>query len=145
MFQLASNLGIVLLTLFFSLILNQIVAVILENYGGPKYPSENLESSKSRWVQEVRKNEGHVSPSPDVKINVPSWSSIVDEKGELNVKVYISIGTRFFPIPFYCFFNMHISYLCFFSYPIEKMPRTPAFGQGFACRTWQSWPRRLQQ
>ncbi|BFG38111.1 hypothetical protein CerSpe_243850 [Prunus speciosa] len=66
---------------------DNIVAVILENYGGPKYPSENLESSKSRWVQEVRKNEGHVSPSPDVKINVPSWSSIVDEKGELNVKV----------------------------------------------------------
>ncbi|PQQ17848.1 hypothetical protein Pyn_24427 [Prunus yedoensis var. nudiflora] len=66
---------------------DNIVAVILENYGGPKYPSENLESSKSRWVQEVRKNEGHVSPSPDVKINIPSWSSIVDEKGELNVKV----------------------------------------------------------
>lgn len=66
---------------------DNIVAVVLENYGGHKYPSENLESSKSRWVQEVRKNEGHVSPSPDVKINVPSWSSIVDEKGELNVKV----------------------------------------------------------
>lgn len=94
--------------------LNQIVAVVLENYGGHKYPSENLESSKSRWVQEVRKNEGHVSPSPDVNINVPSWSSIVDEKGELNVKVYISIGTRFFPKPFHCFFNMHISYLFLF-------------------------------
>ncbi|XP_034223130.1 protein SEMI-ROLLED LEAF 2 [Prunus dulcis] len=66
---------------------DNIVAVVLENYGGHKYPSENLESSKSRWVQEVRKNEGHVSPSPDVNINVPSWSSIVDEKGELNVKV----------------------------------------------------------
>lgn len=32
---------------------DNIVAVVLENYGGHKYPSENLESSKSRWVQEV--------------------------------------------------------------------------------------------
>lgn len=57
--------------------------MVLENYGGPKKTSEN-EGSQNRWVQEVQKNEGHVSPQ-DVAIRIPPWSAIVDAKGELIV------------------------------------------------------------
>ncbi|KAL5743993.1 hypothetical protein ACOSP7_026855 [Xanthoceras sorbifolium] len=60
---------------------DNIVSVVLENYGGPKKNLENLE--ESRWVQEVRKKEGHVSP-PDALIKVPSWRVIVNDKGEIN-------------------------------------------------------------
>ncbi|XWS59128.1 hypothetical protein CRYUN_Cryun08bG0095500 [Craigia yunnanensis] len=64
---------------------DNIVSVVLENYGGPRKNLENLNGAQSRWVQEVLKNEGHVSPLPDVLITVPSWGTIVNEKGELNV------------------------------------------------------------
>ena len=46
---------------------------------------ENLEGSEHRWVEEVRKNEGHVSPTPDTTIRVSSWRNIVNDKGEVNV------------------------------------------------------------
>lgn len=62
---------------------DNIVVVVLENYGGPKKTSEN-EGSQNRWVQEVQKNEGHVSPQ-DVAIRIPPWSAIVNAKGELIV------------------------------------------------------------
>ncbi|KAM0981155.1 protein SEMI-ROLLED LEAF 2-like isoform X2 [Malus sylvestris] len=65
---------------------DSIVAVVLENYGGSNKTTENLEGSK-RWVQEVQSNEGHGSSSPDVTIRLTSWSTLVDDKGELNVTV----------------------------------------------------------
>ncbi|KAJ6968139.1 hypothetical protein NC653_036168 [Populus alba x Populus x berolinensis] len=47
---------------------DNVVSVVLENYGGPMRSSENLDTDKqgpqSRWVQEVLKNEGHVTPLP---------------------------------------------------------------------------------
>ncbi|XP_021281776.1 uncharacterized protein LOC110414724 isoform X3 [Herrania umbratica] len=64
---------------------DNIVSVVLESYGGPRKNLENPNGAQSRWVQEVLKNEGHVSPSPDVLIRVPSWGAIVNDKGELNV------------------------------------------------------------
>ncbi|XVF38077.1 hypothetical protein REPUB_Repub20aG0066700 [Reevesia pubescens] len=64
---------------------DNIVSVVLENYGGPRKNLENLNGAQSRWVQEVLKNEGHVSQSPDVLIRIPSWGTVVNEKGELNV------------------------------------------------------------
>lgn len=60
------------------------VSVVLENYGG-SIKSGNPEGSGSRWVQEVKKNEGHVSPSPETLTRVPSWRAIVNDKGEVNV------------------------------------------------------------
>ncbi|KAI9161669.1 hypothetical protein LWI28_019548 [Acer negundo] len=63
---------------------DNIVSVVLENYGDPKRNLENPE--ESRWVQEVRKNEGHVCP-PDALIKVPSWRVIVNDKGEINASV----------------------------------------------------------
>ncbi|KAJ4706418.1 ARM repeat superfamily protein [Melia azedarach] len=66
---------------------DNVVSVVLENYGGHKKNSENTDQNQSRWVQEVRKKEGHVSPSPDVLTRVPSWRIIVDEKGEISVPV----------------------------------------------------------
>ncbi|EHA8590069.1 Protein EFR3 B [Cocos nucifera] len=66
----------------------KVVTIVLENYGGPPKKSEGHQSSKdsqSRWVQEVLKAEGHVAPSPFVMSRVPSWRSIVNEKGELRL------------------------------------------------------------
>jgi len=81
----------VLLTFFFNTIhmIKQIVSVVLENYGGPKRISENLDTDKpgpqNRWVQEVLKNEGHATPLPEVITRVPSWRTIVKERGEVNM------------------------------------------------------------
>lgn len=66
-------------------VIGQVVSVVLENYGGPRRNSENSGQNQSRWVEEVRKKEGHVSPLPDVSIRVPSWRLMVNEKGEINV------------------------------------------------------------
>ncbi|XP_048225629.1 protein SEMI-ROLLED LEAF 2 [Ricinus communis] len=71
---------------------DSIVSVILENYGGCKKNSGNLEINKqgpqNRWVEEVLKNEGHVihvSLPPEFITTVPSWRTVVNEKGEVNV------------------------------------------------------------
>ncbi|KAL2225947.1 uncharacterized protein LOC105159750 isoform X2 [Sesamum indicum] len=47
---------------------DNIVSVVLENYGGQR-----------------NKTEGPVSPSADLAIKVPSWRMIVNDKGQLNV------------------------------------------------------------
>ncbi|XP_015898982.3 protein SEMI-ROLLED LEAF 2 isoform X1 [Ziziphus jujuba] len=62
---------------------DNVVSVVLENYGGCK-KSGNPEGSRSKWVQEVKKNEGHVSPSPEIITRVPSWRAIVNDKGKVN-------------------------------------------------------------
>ncbi|KAH9678996.1 hypothetical protein KPL71_025927 [Citrus sinensis] len=67
--------------------LYSILILVLENYGGPRRNSENSGQNQSRWVEEVRKKEGHVSPLPDVSIRVPSWRLMVNEKGEINVPI----------------------------------------------------------
>lgn len=63
--------------------------MVLENYGGCTKKLENMDHDKegpqNRWVQEVLKNEGHVSPSVDVTASVPSWQTIVNDKGGVNV------------------------------------------------------------
>ncbi|XP_057467859.1 protein SEMI-ROLLED LEAF 2 isoform X2 [Actinidia eriantha] len=66
---------------------DNIVSVVLENYGGPSKESLDSENpNQNRWVQEVLKVEGHVSPSPETMMKVPSWRTIVNEKGEVNVE-----------------------------------------------------------
>ncbi|KAG2687094.1 hypothetical protein I3760_09G036800 [Carya illinoinensis] len=68
---------------------DNVVSVVLENYGGCTKKLENMDHDKegpqNRWVQEVLKNEGHVSPSVDVTASVPSWQTIVNDKGGVNV------------------------------------------------------------
>ncbi|CAL5420850.1 unnamed protein product [Camellia sinensis] len=67
---------------------DNIVSVVLENYGGPNKDSiDSGNANQNRWVQEVLKVEGHVPPSPEVIMKVPSWRTIVNEKGEVNVTV----------------------------------------------------------
>ncbi|KAK3011819.1 hypothetical protein RJ639_010626 [Escallonia herrerae] len=63
---------------------DNIVLVVLENYGGPN--KESNSPNQNRWVQEVRKVEGHVSP-PEVVMVVPSWKMIVNDRGEVNVTI----------------------------------------------------------
>ncbi|RVW16563.1 hypothetical protein CK203_069336 [Vitis vinifera] len=60
--------------------IDNVVSVILENYLNVNKPG-----AQNRWVQEVFKVEGHVSPSPEVTMRVLSWNTIVNEKGEVNV------------------------------------------------------------
>ncbi|XP_060185208.1 protein SEMI-ROLLED LEAF 2 isoform X2 [Lycium barbarum] len=62
---------------------DNIVSVVLENYPRPR--KENQDLNQNRWVEEVRKVEGHVTSSPGVIAKVPSWRIIVNEKGELNI------------------------------------------------------------
>lgn len=63
---------------------DNIVSVVLENYGAP-CKEELQDPNQNKWVQEVRKGEGHVSPSPDLLTKVPSWRMIVNDKGIANV------------------------------------------------------------
>ncbi|KAL6505973.1 hypothetical protein OROHE_022692 [Orobanche hederae] len=62
---------------------DNIVSVVLESYEGTS--KELVEPNQNRWVQEVQKTEGHISPSPDVAMKAPSWKVIVNDKGHLNV------------------------------------------------------------
>ncbi|XP_072952625.1 protein SEMI-ROLLED LEAF 2-like [Typha angustifolia] len=63
---------------------DNVVSVVLENYGKQK-KSDDLHQgnqvSHNRWVHEVLKAEGHVSPSPFIISRVPSWKSIVNGQG----------------------------------------------------------------
>ncbi|KAA3465198.1 Armadillo-type [Gossypium australe] len=71
----------------FSIIKKQIVSVVLENYEDPRKNLENHNGGESQLEKEVVKDEGHDSPSPDVPITFPSWDTIVNGNGELNVSV----------------------------------------------------------
>ncbi|CAI9099950.1 OLC1v1036852C1 [Oldenlandia corymbosa var. corymbosa] len=63
---------------------DNIVSVVLENYKSSTRNSEDPD--QNHWVQEVRKGEGHVAaPSTEVLTKVPSWRTIVNDKGEANV------------------------------------------------------------
>ncbi|XP_077209775.1 protein SEMI-ROLLED LEAF 2-like [Tasmannia lanceolata] len=69
---------------------DNVVSIVLENYGGPNKCSEDLNHEKqvpqNRWVQEVLKVEGHVPPPPHVMTKVPSWKSIVNDKQVLTAE-----------------------------------------------------------
>ncbi|KAG8646692.1 protein SEMI-ROLLED LEAF 2 isoform X2 [Manihot esculenta] len=93
-----------------SLEFDNIVSVVLENYEDPTKKSENLDTDKlgtqGRWVQEVRKNEGHVihvNPSEVIR-GVPSWRAIVNENGEVNVTADDARNPTFWSIV--CLHNM---------------------------------------
>ncbi|XP_052176294.1 protein SEMI-ROLLED LEAF 2 isoform X2 [Diospyros lotus] len=60
---------------------DNIVSVVLENYGSPGKESSKT-NNQSQLVEEEGEDEGDVSPSPKVMTRVPSWRSIVNEKGE---------------------------------------------------------------
>nr|XP_043637336.1 protein SEMI-ROLLED LEAF 2-like isoform X2 [Erigeron canadensis] len=60
---------------------DNIISVVLENYRAFGKDSNNL--NQNRWVQEVLKDERNISPNALMK--VPSWRSVVNEKGEIIV------------------------------------------------------------
>lgn len=68
---------------------SQIVSAVLENYEVPKENSANPDheeqGAENMWVQDVMANEDQISPLLDVKRRNPSWSEIVNDKGETNV------------------------------------------------------------
>ncbi|KAI3806547.1 hypothetical protein L1987_22454 [Smallanthus sonchifolius] len=60
---------------------DNIVSVVLENYGASG--KDSCDQNQNRWIQEVLKSERSISPNGLMK--VPSWSAIVNEKGEVTV------------------------------------------------------------
>ncbi|CAH8385363.1 unnamed protein product [Eruca vesicaria subsp. sativa] len=72
---------------------DNVVSGVLENYGHPKKLTNPSDSGR-KWVDEVLKNEGHVAHA-DYHINVPSWRTVVNDKGELNVKMEDSLDPSF--------------------------------------------------
>ncbi|KAJ4978796.1 hypothetical protein NE237_009576 [Protea cynaroides] len=65
---------------------DNVVSAVLENYGGRKNKSADLDEkleAQNRWVQEVLKVEGHVPPQPDAITAVTSWWRILNDKGEI--------------------------------------------------------------
>ncbi|KAK9671045.1 hypothetical protein RND81_12G003000 [Saponaria officinalis] len=66
-----------------------VVSVVLENYTAPQQNPENdtdkQQSQSGRWVEEVRQDESHITPSPELMNRIPSWKVIVNTKGELSV------------------------------------------------------------
>ncbi|CAN8286934.1 unnamed protein product [Cochlearia groenlandica] len=72
---------------------DNVVSAVLENYGHTQKVT-NADDSGRKWVDEVLKNEGHVAYA-DSLINVPSWRTVVNEKGELNVKMEDSLNPSF--------------------------------------------------
>ncbi|XP_024004244.1 uncharacterized protein LOC18027816 isoform X2 [Eutrema salsugineum] len=72
---------------------DNVVSAVLENYGLPKKLT-NANDSSRKWVDEVLKNEGHVAHA-DSLINVPSWRTVVNDNGELNVKMEDSLDPSF--------------------------------------------------
>ncbi|OVA07297.1 hypothetical protein BVC80_1601g76 [Macleaya cordata] len=84
---------------------DNVVSVVLENYGGPKQKLENLYHDKQDGQNpEVVKVEGHVSPSQVVITSVPSWREIVDEKGEINIYMEDAKNPNFWSRV--CLYNM---------------------------------------
>ncbi|CAI0438287.1 unnamed protein product [Linum tenue] len=63
---------------------DNIVSVVLENYGKPEDVPEK-QGNQNQWEQEVAKNENPGPTSSEMLTRVPSWGTIVKEKGELNV------------------------------------------------------------
>ncbi|KAL7204417.1 hypothetical protein ACSBR2_017481 [Camellia fascicularis] len=63
---------------------DNVVLVVLENCGGPKEKSDELNQGTP---SEEPKVDGHVSPSPGAMTRVMSWKKIVNERGEVNVTV----------------------------------------------------------
>uniref|UniRef100_M4CKB8 Uncharacterized protein n=1 Tax=Brassica campestris TaxID=3711 RepID=M4CKB8_BRACM len=59
---------------------DNVVSGVLENYGHPKKLANAIDNAR-KWVDEVLKNEGHLAYA-DSLINVPSWRTVVDDKGE---------------------------------------------------------------
>ncbi|CAH2058461.1 unnamed protein product [Thlaspi arvense] len=72
---------------------DNVVSAVLENYGHPKKLTTANDSGR-KWVEEVLKNEGHVAHA-DYLINVPSWRTVVNDKGELSVKMEDSLDPSF--------------------------------------------------
>ncbi|CAL1385087.1 unnamed protein product [Linum trigynum] len=63
---------------------DNIVSVVLENYGKPEDVPEK-QGNQNQWEQEVAKNENPGPTSSEMLTRVPSWGTIVKEKGEFNV------------------------------------------------------------
>ncbi|KAL2320766.1 hypothetical protein Fmac_029735 [Flemingia macrophylla] len=76
-----------------------IVSSVLENYEVPKKNSANPDQEEKGagniWDQDVTANGGQISPLLDVKRRNPSWSSTVNDKGEIIVAMEDDLNPSF--------------------------------------------------
>ncbi|KAG0446737.1 hypothetical protein HPP92_028678 [Vanilla planifolia] len=70
---------------------DNVVAVVLENYHSAHRVSEILQDGDlgtgNKWVQEVCKAEGHVSPNSGVTEWLPSRENLLNDKGEICISL----------------------------------------------------------
>lgn len=64
---------------------DDVVSVVLENFGRHKKSEDPNQDNQNRWVHEVQKTEGHPTSSQLTMTRVPSWKNIVNDKGEVNL------------------------------------------------------------
>lgn len=78
---------------------DNVVTVVLENYGNTHLCSENVQDgeqgTQNKWVREVLKTEGHVSPNLGEHARLLSWKNLVNEKGELCLTIDESKSSKF--------------------------------------------------
>ncbi|KAG0451933.1 hypothetical protein HPP92_025944 [Vanilla planifolia] len=78
---------------------DNVVAVVLENYHSAHRVSEILQDGDlgtgNKWVQEVCKAEGHVSPNTGVTEWLPSWENLLNDKGEICISLDESMNPNF--------------------------------------------------
>ncbi|KAJ4816101.1 ARM repeat superfamily protein [Rhynchospora pubera] len=78
---------------------DNVVSVVLDNYPTQKKANESSNNNSAgalkddsnnengnKWVQEVRRVEGHVEPSSNVLHRIPSWKTIHSSKGNLTIE-----------------------------------------------------------
>ncbi|XP_006648302.1 protein SEMI-ROLLED LEAF 2-like [Oryza brachyantha] len=66
-----------------------VIQVVLESYNPQNMQNDNIDSEApgSQWVEQVVKTEDHVSPPTFTISKIPSWRSIVTDKGEIHLPV----------------------------------------------------------
>uniref|UniRef100_A0A0D9VC54 Uncharacterized protein n=1 Tax=Leersia perrieri TaxID=77586 RepID=A0A0D9VC54_9ORYZ len=68
---------------------DNVIQVVLESYNPQKMQNDNTdnEAPGSGWVEQVLKTEGRSYPSTFTISKIPSWKSIVSDKGEIHLPV----------------------------------------------------------
>ncbi|CAO2831730.1 unnamed protein product [Amaranthus hypochondriacus] len=82
---------------------DNVVSVVLENYTDRQQNTEDDDMGKQGWVQEVQNEAGHDAASNDIS-RIPTWTGVVNYKGELNVTEEVAQNPGFWSRV--CLYNM---------------------------------------
>ncbi|XP_057541194.1 protein SEMI-ROLLED LEAF 2-like [Amaranthus tricolor] len=82
---------------------DNVVSVVLENYPDRQQNTEDDDMGKQGWVQEVQNEAGYDAASNDIS-RIPTWSGVINYKGELNVTEEVAQNPGFWSRV--CLYNM---------------------------------------